>query len=151
MSEAIERKESPLKYQTRCIEVNPDGLSYAVGSIEGRVGIQYFNPAPEVQAKTYAFKCHRKEDMGNVVVYPVNCISYNTVNGFFVTGGSDSFVNLWDGENKKRIWKLKQYPSAISSIAFSQSGKQLAIACSYMYEEGDIPNQPPVKLFIKDM
>ena len=61
MSEPIERNESPLKYQTRCIEVNPNGQSYAVGSIEGRVAIQYFNPSPEVQAKAYAFKCHRKE------------------------------------------------------------------------------------------
>lgn len=151
MSEVIERKESPLKYQTRCIEINPNGINYAVGSIEGRVGIQYFNPAPEMQAKTYAFKCHRKEDMGSVVVYPVNCIAYNSSNGYFATGGSDSFVNLWDGENKKRIWKLKQYPSAIASLAFSGNGKQLAIACSYMYEEGDIPNQPLVKLFIKDL
>lgn len=151
MSEVLERKESPLKYQTRCIETNPNGINYAVGSIEGRVGIQYFNPAPEIQAKAYAFKCHRKEDMGNVVVYPVNCIAFNPDNGYFATGGSDSFVNLWDGENKKRIWRLKQYPSAVASLAFSANGKQLAVACSYMYEEGDIPNQPPIKLFIKDL
>ena len=103
------------------------------------------------QAKAYAFKCHRKEDMGSVIVYPVNTISYNSLTGNFVTGGSDSFVNLWDGENKKRIWKLKQYPSAIASLAFGGEGRHLAIACSYMYEEGDIPNQPPVKLFIKDL
>ena len=151
MSEPIMRKESPLKYQTRCIEVNPNGQSYTVGSIEGRVAIEYFNSSPEVQAKAYAFKCHRKEDMGSVIVYPVNTISYNSLTGNFVTGGSDSFVNLWDGENKKRIWKLKQYPSAIASLAFGGEGRHLAIACSYMYEEGDIPNQPPVKLFIKDL
>ena len=151
MSESIERKESPLKFQTRCIEINPNGQSYTVGSIEGRVAIQYFDPSAEVQAKSYAFKCHRKEDMGSVIVYPVNSISYQPSSGYFVTGGSDSYVNLWDGENKKRIWKLKQYPSSIASLAFSEEGKHLAIACSYMYEEGDIPNQPPVNLFIKDL
>ncbi|OMJ77149.1 hypothetical protein SteCoe_23331 [Stentor coeruleus] len=150
MNEAVDKRESPLKYQTRCIEVNPNGLSYALGSIEGRVGIEFFNPAPEIQAKAYAFKCHRKEDMGNVIVYPVNAIAYNPVTGTFATGGSDSFVNVWDGDNKKRIWKLRQYPSAVASLAFNSNGKQLAIACSYMYEEGDIPNQPPIKLFIKD-
>jgi cell cycle arrest protein BUB3 len=150
MTEPLEKKDSPLKYQTRCIEVNPNNLSYALGSIEGRVGIEFFNPAPEMQAKAYAFKCHRKEDMGNVIVYPVNAIAYNPSTGTFATGGSDSVVNIWDGENKKRIWKLRQYPSSIASLAFSANGKQLAIACSYMYEEGDIPNQPPIKLFIKD-
>ena len=60
-------------------------------------------------------------------------------------------MNIWDGENKKRLWKLRQYPSAIASICFNPSGRQLAIACSYMYEEGDIPNQPPIRLYIKDI
>ena len=150
MGEPVEKKESPLKYQTRCIEVQPNGQGYAIGSIEGRVGLEYFSFA-EAQTRAYAFKCHRKEDLGSVVVYPVNAISFHPKFGTFATGGSDSFVNIWDGENKKRLWKLRQYPSAIASIAFNSSGNQLAIACSYMYEEGDIPNQPPIKLYIKEI
>lgn len=151
LNELLDKKDSPLKFQTRCIEVTPNGQGYAIGSIEGRVGIEYFNSAPEIQAKSYAFKCHRKEDLGSVIVYPVNSIAFHPKFGTFATGGSDSFVNIWDGENKKRLWKLRQYPSAISSLAFNSDGKQLAIACSYMYEEGDIPNQPPVKLYIKEI
>lgn len=34
---------SPLKWQTRCIACFPAANGYAVGSIEGRVGIQYVN------------------------------------------------------------------------------------------------------------
>lgn len=33
--------ESPLKWQTRVISCFPSGEAYAVGSVEGRVGIQY--------------------------------------------------------------------------------------------------------------
>ncbi len=32
---------SPLKWQTRCIGTFHNGSGYAIGSIEGRVGIQY--------------------------------------------------------------------------------------------------------------
>ena len=151
LNDAVEKIESPLKYQTRCIEVTPNGQGYAIGSIEGRVGLENFSSAPELKAKAYAFKCHRKEDLGNTIIYPVNAIAFHPKFGTFATGGSDSFVNIWDGENKKRLWKLRQYPSAIASLAFNSTGKQLAIACSYMYEEGDIPNQPPIKLYIKDI
>ena len=37
---AGEPVESPLKFSTRCIAVSPDATSYAIGGIEGRVGIQ---------------------------------------------------------------------------------------------------------------
>mmetsp|Transcript_12632 Transcript_12632/g.12714 ORF Transcript_12632/g.12714 Transcript_12632/m.12714 type:complete len:213 (+) Transcript_12632:356-994(+) len=151
LQEPIQRKESPLKYQTRCIECMPNGLGYAIASIEGRVGLEYFSAAPEMQARNYAFKCHRKEENGKVLVYPVNTIAFHPVFGTFATGGSDNLVNVWDGEHKKRIWKLKEYPSPISSLAFNKDGKQLAVGCSYMFEEGDIPNKPPEKIFIKDI
>jgi hypothetical protein len=36
-----ERIDSPLKFQSRCIAAFPDTMGYAVGSIEGRVGIHY--------------------------------------------------------------------------------------------------------------
>lgn len=37
----VARKESPLKFQSRCISCFPDATGFAVGSIEGRVGIHY--------------------------------------------------------------------------------------------------------------
>ena len=33
--------ESPLKHQTRCIAIFPDAEGYMIGSIEGRVAVQY--------------------------------------------------------------------------------------------------------------
>ena len=41
----IQRVESPLKYQTRCIAAFPNMDAFAIGSIEGRVGIQMIEDA----------------------------------------------------------------------------------------------------------
>lgn len=34
-------------------------------------------------------------------IYPVNAISFHSGYNTFATGGSDGFVNIWDGFNKK--------------------------------------------------
>ena len=52
----------------------------------------------------------------------------------FATGGSDGFVNIWDGYNKKRLCQFHRFPTSIASLSFSADGTVLAIASSYMYE-----------------
>ena len=52
----------------------------------------------------------------------------------FATGGSDGFVNIWDGYNKKRLCQFHRFPPSIASHYFSADGTVLAIASSYMYE-----------------
>jgi len=67
--------DSPLKYQSRCISVFPDQSGFAVGSIEGRCAIQYFQQKPGV-AENFAFRCHR-QDLNNKtesLVHSVNSI-----------------------------------------------------------------------------
>ncbi|VDP93754.1 unnamed protein product [Echinostoma caproni] len=56
------RIESPLKFQSRCVSIfldkqkqQPNG--FALGSIEGRVAIQYFSPT--TPKENFTFKCHR--------------------------------------------------------------------------------------------
>jgi hypothetical protein len=44
---------------------------FAISSVEGRVGIEYFDHHPDVQAKKYSFKCHRQ----GTLAYPVNAIA----------------------------------------------------------------------------
>ena len=58
---------------------------------------------------------------------------YNT----FATGGGDGFVNVWDGFNKKRLCQFHKYPTSISALSFSHDGSLLAIASSYMREDGE--------------
>jgi len=137
MDEPQQRRESSLKYQTRCIRCFPNGTGYALSSIEGRVAMEYFDPSPEIQTKKYAFKCHRTTQNNVDTVYPVNSLAFHQGFGTFATGGCDGYVNVWDGEHKKRLCQLHKYPSSIAALAFSEDGSMLAIASSYTFEEGE--------------
>ena len=53
-----------------------------------------------------------------------------------VTGGSDKNIFFWDYRSKKRISQISSLPSSVSSLAFSYDGSYLAIASSYLYENG---------------
>lgn len=139
----LQRRESSLKYQTRCIRAFPNKQGYVLSSIEGRVAVEYLDPAPEVQKKKYAFKCHRVKEDGVEKIYPVNAIAFQSAHSTFATGGSDGFVNIWDGFNKKRLCQFHRYPTSIASLSFSNNGSLLAIAASYMFEDGEFKSPPP--------
>ncbi|GFY70575.1 mitotic checkpoint protein BUB3 [Trichonephila inaurata madagascariensis] len=142
MSYAQQVRESSLKYQTRCIRSFPNKQGYVVSSIEGRIAVEYMDTSAEAQKKKYAFKCHRiKEDNGVELIYPINCIAFHSGYNTFATGGSDGYVNVWDGFNKKRLCQFHRYPTHISSLAFSPDGSLIAVASSFIYdaEQKDIP------------
>jgi len=96
-------RESSLKFQTRSIRFFPDGRGFALGSVEGRVGVEVLEDLPGLpphSMKRYAFKCHRVND----TVYPVNAIAFHPrYTTTFATGGCDGSVVLWDGGNKKKV------------------------------------------------
>uniref|UniRef100_A0A3P8WJ37 Mitotic checkpoint protein BUB3 n=1 Tax=Cynoglossus semilaevis TaxID=244447 RepID=A0A3P8WJ37_CYNSE len=119
-----QRRESSLKYQTRCIRAFPNKQGYVLSSIEGRVAVEYLDPSQEVQKKN--------------------------VHNTFATGGSDGFVNIWDPFNKKRLCQFHRYPTSIASLAFNNDGTMLAIAASYMQEKGDI-SHPEDAIFIRQV
>uniref|UniRef100_A0A6U4SK10 Mitotic checkpoint protein n=1 Tax=Hemiselmis andersenii TaxID=464988 RepID=A0A6U4SK10_HEMAN len=151
LGEPEQERESSLKFQTRCIRCFPNGLGYALSSIEGRVAMEYFAPDAASQAKKYAFKCHRAQDEKGVdTVYPVNALSFHPTYGTFATGGCDGKVIMWDGENKKRLQAPWAYPSSIAALAFSPTGAILAVASSYTFEEGE-KDHPPDKVFFRPM
>lgn len=151
MSYVQQRRESTLKYQTRCIRCFPNGQGYVLSSIEGRVAVEYFDSSPEVQKKKYAFKCHRTKESGSGIelIYPVNAISFHPQYNTFATGGADGFVSVWDGFNKKRLCHFHRYPMSISSLAFSPDGNYLGIASSYMLENSSGDEIQPDNIFIR--
>jgi len=57
--------------------------------------------------------------------------------GTFASGGGDGVVNIWDGYNRKRLRQYPKYPTSISSLSFNCTGRYLAIASSYQFEEGE--------------
>lgn len=137
MNSAVDVRESGLRKQTRCVKSNPDSKSFAYGSIEGRISIEYFDW--KEKAKGYAFKCHRVVDKttNTCWVYPVNSLAFHPIHYTFASGGSDGNVNVWDGYNKKRICQLCTLDTGISSMDFNFDGSLLAIAASYLWENGE--------------
>jgi WD40 repeat protein len=49
--------------------------------------------------------------------------SFHTAYNTFATGGSDGYVNVWDGFNKKRLCQFHPYPTSIASLCFSSDGE----------------------------
>lgn len=142
MSKPEQSRQSPLKYQTRCVRCYPDGTGFALSSVEGRVAMEFFDLSEAGQAKKYAFKCHRKSEDGKDIVYPVNTIAFHPIYGTFATGGCDGYVNVWDGNNKKRLFQYHKYSTGISALSFSRDGCMLAVASSYTFEYGNKPHEP---------
>ncbi|KAF1348875.1 mitotic checkpoint protein-like protein BUB3 [Delphinella strobiligena] len=150
--EPWQMRESSLKFMTRMVSCMPNDQGYACSSIEGRVGVEWFDPSPESQARKYAFKCHRQTEGDVDVVYPVNALAYHPVHqGSFASGGGDGFVILWDGVTKRRIRQYQAYPASVASLAWSSDGKYLAVGVSPGFEDGKEFTQGPNSVFIREL
>nr|XP_024386586.1 mitotic checkpoint protein BUB3.1-like isoform X6 [Physcomitrium patens] len=105
----------------RCVEYS-HATGYALSSVEGRIAMEFFDMSEAGQAKKYAFKCHRKSEAGRDTVYPVNAIAFHPIYGTFATGGCDGYVNIWDGNNKKRLYQYSRHePDAIFVRSVNES------------------------------
>lgn len=150
----ILQRDSSLKYQTRCIKFFPNTQGIAIGSIEGRVAIEYLtdiigmtnNNPPDNTKKKYAFKCHRVND----TIYPVNDIAFHPTHGTFATGGADGTVVTWDGNSKKKLASLAKLPTSIACLAFNRDGTELAMASSYTFEEGE-RDHPREEIYVREV
>ncbi|PQQ02830.1 mitotic checkpoint protein BUB3.2 [Prunus yedoensis var. nudiflora] len=107
MSQPEQRRESSLKYQTRCV------------------------------------RCILMEQVMLLVLLKDGY-------GTFATGGCDGYVNVWDGNNKKRLYQYSKYPTSIAALSFSRDGRLLAVASSYTFEEGDKPHEPD-SIFVRSV
>merc|ERR1712232_64627 len=134
-----------------CADIGVDPRFYASGSVEGSVGIEYFEPQ-ENDEKRYAFKCHRvKSEDGGEVVHPVNAVAFHPVHGTFATGGSDGGVCVWDAYAKKRLWRLNPFDTSVSSLSFSADGTMLAIGVSYTFDAGERYPLPANELVVRQI
>lgn len=128
---------SPLKYQTRSIGCYPKGDGYAIGSIEGRCGIQYIDDMQQKQ-NGFSFKCQRVNKPGSKEsnIYALNSIVFNPQFGTFATAGSDGTFSFWDKDSRHR---LKGYPAlgaTIPVVNFNRTGMLFAYALSYDWSKG---------------
>ncbi|KAK9237082.1 WD40-repeat-containing domain protein [Lipomyces kononenkoae] len=128
MGEPFQRRESSLKYMTRAVKCIPTGEGYASSSIEGRIAVDFFDASHDVQAKKYAFKCHRAAENDVDAVYSVNALAFHPLYGTFVSGGSDSLVCFWDYKARKRLRQYPRYPGPIQALEIDCTGSALAIS-----------------------
>ena len=117
----------------RCVRCFPDREGFAIGSIEGRVGIHHVDP--KNAHRNFAFKCHRETQdaragqTGLCNIYAVNSIAFHHL-GTFATAGSDGVYNYWDKDSKQRLMQFKKASQTISTACFSPSGGLYAYALS---------------------
>ncbi|KYQ91989.1 WD40 repeat-containing protein [Tieghemostelium lacteum] len=125
------KKDSPLpKFQARSLACFPDHTGYALGTIEGRVAIEYFDGPQE---NKFTFKCHREND---TTAYSVNCIQFAAPYGTFATAGSDGVNNFWDKDNRNRLKQFAKCPQTISAAAFNSDATLYAYSTSYDWSKG---------------
>lgn len=150
LSQRMEKLESLLKVQLRCVKIGPDEHHAAVGSDEGRVALEPLcRSRPPGDSVRYAFKCHRAKAEGKEVAHQVNAIAFHPAYATFATGGGDGSTCFWDGFARKRLAKLGPFSTAVSSLDFSADGALLAVAVSYAFEEGERCPPPVPSLFVR--
>lgn len=127
---------SPLKWQTRVVSCFPAANGFAVGSIEGRVAIQYVEEKDTSQ--NFSFKCHRRETptKDSSTVFAVNDIQFHQQHGTFSTAGADGTVTYWDKDSRTRLKSFDPAPGPITATAFSRTGAIFAYAVSYDWSKG---------------
>ncbi|KAI0087307.1 Poly(A)+ RNA export protein [Irpex rosettiformis] len=129
---------SPLKWQTRVVSCFPSANGFAVGSVEGRVAIQYVEEKDS--SSNFSFKCHRRDQSptskDQSLVYAVNDITFHPVHGTFSTCGSDGTVNFWDKDARTRLKTFDPSPGPVSATCFNRTGTIFAYAVSYDWSKG---------------
>jgi mRNA export factor len=124
--------DSPLKFQTRCVNAFIDQKGFAIGSIEGRVAIHHIDPGE--QHKNFAFKCHREQNSQHI--YAVNAIDHHPRYGTFATCGSDGCILFWDKDSKSRLKAFPKCDQPIVAGKFNHNGNYFAYASCYDWSKG---------------
>ncbi|KAG8302930.1 Poly(A)+ RNA export protein rae1 [Homalodisca vitripennis] len=121
---------------------------YALGSVEGRVAIQYVNPTNPKE--NFTFKCHRSNGAqgGYQDIYAVNDIAFHPVHGTLATVGSDGTFSFWDKDARTKLKPSETMEQAITKCAFNHNGQIFAYSVSYDWSKGHEFYNPSKKNYI---
>jgi len=133
--------ESPLKYQHRCISICKDKSGvpngFALGSVEGRVAMQYIQPSDPKE--NFTFKCHRSDvtSTGQTQdIYAVNDIAFHPQHGTLATAGSDGKYSFWDKDARTKLKTSDSCSQSITACCFNTEGTIYAYAIGYDWTKG---------------
>ncbi|CAI5438259.1 unnamed protein product [Caenorhabditis angaria] len=140
--------ESQLKFQIRCISIfkdknNQNPCGFALGSIEGRVAVQYVETANPKD--NFTFKCHRSAELIHNFqeIYGVNDISFHPQHGTLVTLGSDGRYSMWDKDARTKLRTSEPHPMPLTACDIHSSGQFLVYALGYDWSRGHENNTQP--------
>lgn len=146
----VKQCESPFKFQHKCVSIFCDEkrepTGYALGSIEGRVAVQY------VQQKdpksNFTFKCHRATPTPNASIsdiYAVNDIAFHPIYGTMATIGSDGKYSFWDHIARTRLRISDQFDQSLTRCSINSTGEIFAYATGYDWHKGHWGADPNTK------
>ena len=101
----------------------------SIGTTTSRIFIDYIKNAKD----SFSYFCHKIE--GKDDTFAINSLIVHPTYQSLCTGGSDASVLFWNLEKRRRISCIK-LKSSVSSICFTEDGKQLAMACSHNTDNG---------------
>jgi mRNA export factor len=107
----------------------PDRKAFALGSIEGRVRIEYLDDAK----KSFVFRCHK---VGNFDAYGVNAMAVTDAHDAMATAGSDGSFVFWEKEKRQRLQQFERMPQPITACCFNRDGNIFAYATGYDWSKG---------------
>ncbi|KAF8389771.1 hypothetical protein HHK36_024290 [Tetracentron sinense] len=146
----VQEKKSYMDHQIGCVCSFPDCKGYAIGSIDGRVKLEFLNPS-DANLMGYIFRCQPKSKDGRNHLVAVNDIVFHPFQyGAFITGDNDGYTIMWDAQSRKRRFELPRYPNSVASLSYNHRGQLLAVASSYTYQEANEIEDPP-QIFIHNM
>lgn len=123
-------RASGLRYMVNALRILPDDDGYALGSLDGRVSIDFFDELEAAALRRFAFKCHRAKNVSGMdSVCPVTGLAFHPHDGALLTSGGDGRVCVWNLKKRKRV---RQFPAApglpvISHMDLSSDGMWLAV------------------------
>ncbi|KAI6525381.1 hypothetical protein MCOR05_009462 [Pyricularia oryzae] len=144
--------EAPLHHGVTALAVAADHKTWAVGGIEGRVGVDSLSVADQ-RFRKFSFKAHRdpRDADGEVKVWTINDVCFNPRDSDVLsTAASDGTFVFWDIARRLRLCTFPALQGAITATSFSPDGRVFAYAVGYDWSRGYAHNHPeyPTKLML---
>lgn len=125
-------RSTGLRFPITALKNFPDGESYAISSIDGRVSIDLYSELESASKRKFAFKSHREYDpaLGVDMVYPVTDLVFHPVYSTLFTSGGDGHICIWNCEKRKRMKQLPTVPYSklISHMSMNKDGTVMALS-----------------------
>lgn len=144
----VKQSDSPFKFQHRCVSIfcneKREANGYALGSIEGRVAVQYVDKDPKAN---FTFKCHRSDGRNTNIqdIFAVNDIAFHPIHGTMATIGSDGKFSFWDKDARTRLKISEQYDTPLTRCSINSTGEIFAYALGYDWSKGHEYSNPNIK------